>query len=166
MAFHRSRLIITLLLFAFAEASASQLLSAKVSCFDCTIPSQYLSQIKVSVKCENVRKVAVATTKDDGSFKADLPRDPKNCVAELLGGPSQLYASEKDKVSPVVKGTEPNTYTISTPLGFLTSCPKNSLCEAAKQFGASETFDLPLPPEWGFAPSSYYVPFFPIIGIP
>ncbi|KAI9107638.1 hypothetical protein K1719_021301 [Acacia pycnantha] len=172
MAFHRS--LITLLLFALAQASASQVLNAKVSCFDCTFPNQYLSEIKVSVKCENVRKVTVATTEEDGSFKVNLPiRDPKNhtpsninCVAKLLGGPNQLYASEKDKVSLIVKGTEPNTYTISKPLGFLTSCPKITVCEAAKEFGASETFNIPLPPEWGLAPSSYFIPFFPIIGIP
>ncbi|XP_054814052.1 uncharacterized protein LOC129314595 [Prosopis cineraria] len=165
------------LLFALALAStfdlaASQVLKAKVSCFDCTTPNnnhQSLSEIKVSVKCENVRKAVVASTEEDGSFKVELPRDPKNsaasdvkCVAKLLGGPNQLYASEKDKASLIVKTTEANTYTISTPLGFLTSCPQNKLCK----FGSSETIDIPLPPEWGFAPSSYYIPFFPIIGIP
>lgn len=134
--------------------------------------------IKVLITCEKVRKVVVATTEEDGSFRMDLPiENSKNpttsnnnkkvkCEAKLLGGPNQLYASEKDKVSLIVKGTEPNTFTTSKPLGFFTSCPMNTDCEAVKQFGASETFDIPLPPEWGLAPSSYYIPFFPIIGIP
>ncbi|RZB76524.1 hypothetical protein D0Y65_034816, partial [Glycine soja] len=58
--------------------------------------------IKVSVKCEGVKNLAMATTEDKGFFK----------------------------------------------------------------FGSSKSFDLPLPREWGLAPSSFYVPFFPIIGIP
>ncbi|KAJ1440713.1 hypothetical protein SESBI_01783 [Sesbania bispinosa] len=131
-----------------------------------------VSDIKVSVKCEGVKKLAVANTEDNGSFKVDLPLDHTkpsssvNCFAKLLGGPVQLYASRQNQVSQIIKGTEQNTYTISTPLSFMTSCPQNTNCKAAKPVGSSKTIDLPLPPEWGLAPSSYYVPFVPIIGIP
>ncbi|KAJ1408465.1 hypothetical protein SESBI_23448 [Sesbania bispinosa] len=115
--------------------------------------------------------MGVATTEDNGSFKIDLPRDhtkapSMKCLVKLVGGPNHLYASRKNQVSQIVKGKEKNSFTISTPLSFLTSCPQNTECKAANQFGSSKTFDLPLPPEWGLAPSSYYFPFFPIIGIP
>ena len=125
------------------------------------------------MKCEGVKKLAVATTEDDGSFKVDLPSDHTkpspssvNCLAKILGGPVQLYASRKNQVSQILKGKEQNSYIISTPLSFLTSCPKNTKCKGGNQVGSSKTVDLPLPPEWGLAPTSYYVPFVPIIGIP
>ncbi|XP_020238165.1 uncharacterized protein LOC109817346 [Cajanus cajan] len=130
------------------------------------------SGMKVSVKCEGVKKVAVATTEDNGFFKVKLPSDQtnppsSNCFAKLVGGPDQVYASNKDQLSQIVKGNDKNTYTISTPLTFFTSCPQNTECNKdANVFASSKTFDLPLPPEWGLPPSSYYVPFFPIIGIP
>lgn len=128
------------------------------------------------MKCAQVKKLATATTEENGSFKVEFPSDtskttptPLNCLAMLLGGPSQLYAWKKNLVSNVVKAHELNCYTISTPLVFSTSCPlasKDAKCGAPNQIGSSKTFDLPLPPEWGLAPSSYYIPFFPIIGIP
>lgn len=122
------------------------------------------------MKCEGVKKLAVANTEDDGSFKVDIPSDHTkasvNCLAKLLGGSVRLYVSRKNQVSRIIKGNEQNSYTISTPLTFMTSCPKNTNCKAAKPVGSSKTVDLPLPPEWGLAPSSYYVPFVPIIGIP
>ncbi|KAF7823214.1 Pollen Ole e 1 allergen and extensin family protein [Senna tora] len=171
-----SQLITTfLLLSALAlsriDSSSCQVVKAKVSCVDC--PSQNnvdLSGIKVSVKCEKVKKVEVAFTRHDGSFEAKLPlgSDPHNsgrCLARILGGPKQLYASRKDMVSQIVKDKKEgntNTYTISTPLSFFTTKPK----ARNNNIGSSKTVDLPLPPEWGLAPSSYYVPFFPIIGIP
>ncbi|XP_054816720.1 uncharacterized protein LOC129316362 [Prosopis cineraria] len=149
----------TALLFALALAtidpSTCQEVKAKVSCLDC--PSNFdLSGIKVSVKCEKVKKLGVATTEHDGSFKVKLPTDSGRCVAQLVGGPEQLYTSRKSMFSRIVKAREPNTFTISTPLSF----------HAKSELGSSKTVDLPLPPEWGLAPSSYYVPFFPIIGIP
>lgn len=119
------------------------------------------------MKCEGVKKLAVAATEYDGSFKVELPSDHTSCLAKLLGGPVQLYASRQNQVSQIIKGKEQNSYTISTPLSFMTSCPQNTKCKAVKkQFGSSKTVDLPLPPEWGLAPSSYYVPVFPIIGVP
>ncbi|XP_027347636.1 uncharacterized protein LOC113859018 [Abrus precatorius] len=165
--------VITTLLFALALAridpSTCQMLYGQVSCVDCT-HNYDLSDIKVAVKCEAVEKLGVATTEDNGSFKVDLPSghikpSSVNCLAKLLGGPVQLYVSRKNQVSQIVKDKEQNSYTI-TPLSFMTSCPQNTNCKAAKQAGSSKTVDLPLPPEWGLAPSSYYVPFFPIIGIP
>lgn len=129
------------------------------------------SGIKVSVKCEGVQNLAVATTQDDGSFMVDistyhakLPYD--NCLAKILGGPNYLYASRKNQFSQIVKGKDGNSYTISTPISFLTSCPQNKECKDENQIDSSKTINF-LPPEWGLAPASYYyLPFFPIIGIP
>ncbi|RVW86716.1 hypothetical protein CK203_039871 [Vitis vinifera] len=108
----------------------------------------------------------------DGSFKTNLPSDtqtsspPLNCLAKLLGGPNQLYAFRKNTVSKIVKARDDSSYTISTPLSFSTTCPSSVKGAKYGEFGSSKTVDLPLPPEWGLAPSSYYIPFFPIIGIP
>ncbi|OIV99271.1 hypothetical protein TanjilG_17081 [Lupinus angustifolius] len=133
--------------------------------------SHVVLDIKVSLKCEGMKKLAVATTEDDGSFKVNLPSDNTkssswNCLAKILGGKVQLYASTKNQVSQIVKDKEQNNYTISNPLSFFTSCPKNKKCKVSNQVGSSKTLNLPLPPEWGLAPSSYYIPFIPIIGIP
>lgn len=116
----------------------------------------FISGIKISVKCDKVVKLVEATTEHDGSFMVKLPTDSGKCLAQLVGGPEQLYASRKNMFSQIVKAKQPNMFTISTPLSFFT---KSNL-------GSSKTVDLPLPREWGLAPSSYYVPFFPIIGIP
>lgn len=88
--------------------------------------SLMFSGIKVSVKCEGVKNLAMATTEDKGFFKVDLPSDhtktpSSNCFIKLLGGSNSLYASKKNQVSQIVKGREKNTYTISTPLSFFTS---------------------------------------------
>lgn len=118
-----------------------------------------------------MKKLAMATTEADGSFKTNLPSDTQtsshlNCLAKLLGGPDQLYASRKNIVSRIVMAGDGSSYTISTPLSFSTKCPTSVKGEKNGEVGASKTVDLPIPPEWGLAPSSYYVPFFPIIGIP
>ncbi|CAB4313791.1 unnamed protein product [Prunus armeniaca] len=166
----------TTLLFALALAniqlSTCQVVKAKVTCLDCHQNTDF-SGIKVLVKCGQVKKLAMATTEKDGSFETKLPlgnsKSPMNCLARILGGPDQLYASRKVMASEIVKTQEPNSYTISTPLGFTTSCPlniKEAACKAMNKFGSSKTVNLPVPPEWGLAPSSYYVPFIPIIGIP
>lgn len=128
------------------------------------------------MKCDKVKKLAVATTEDSGAFQVDLPSDsektpnPLNCLAKLLGGPVMLYVSKKNMVSKVVKGKDSKSFAISTPLAFSVSFPatlmKDGKCNPAAKFGSSKTVDLPLPKEWGLAPSSYYVPFFPIIGVP
>ncbi|KDO35857.1 hypothetical protein CISIN_1g030378mg [Citrus sinensis] len=173
--------LITALLFALALSASFELstchevLKGKVSCSDCS--NDYdLSGVKVLVKCNHLKKLAMATTQVSGSFKVNLPSDaamktpsPLHCHAKLFGGPVQLYASKKNMVSKVMKPKNSNSYKISTPLAFSISCPSNvkdSKCGAANKFGSSKTVDLPLPPEWGLAPSSYYVPFVPIIGIP
>ncbi|KAB2080702.1 hypothetical protein ERO13_A05G079700v2 [Gossypium hirsutum] len=167
-----SALVLFLVALTRVQLSNCQHLNAKISCFDC--PHNYdFSGIQVAVKCEKVKKLATATTEENGSFKVQLPSgiSNPNCLAKLLGGPNQLYSKKKNLVSKVVKvGHQLNTYTLSTPLAFSTSCPLASVdaksCGAQKGIGSSKTVDLPLPPEWGLAPSSYYVPFFPIIGIP
>ncbi|XWS73882.1 hypothetical protein CRYUN_Cryun02cG0167200 [Craigia yunnanensis] len=163
-----------LLALARIQLSTCQVLEGKFSCLDCNHDYDF-SGIKVVVKCGQVKKLATAITEENGSFKVKLPTDtsktptPLNCLAKLLGGPNQLYAWKKNLVSKVVKAHELYSYTISTPLAFYTSCPlasKDAKCGALNEIGSSKTVDLPLPPEWGLAPSSYYVPFFPIIGIP
>lgn len=141
-----------------------------------------VSDIKVLVKCSQVKKLAVATTAEDGAFETELPSDntateapsPLNCQTKILGGPTQLYASTKNMVSETAKAHDSadSYYTISTPLNFYTSCPvsekEDAKCGAPhnEDLGSSKTVDMPLPREWGLAPSSYYVPFMPIIGIP
>lgn len=116
------------------------------------------SGIEVAVKCDKAGKLNVASTESDGSFSVEFPSPaPQSCLAKILGGPNQLYVSKSSKVSQVITN-EPKPYTLSAPLVFYTRPPSS--------FGSSKTFDIPLPPEWGFAPSSYYFPFFPIIGIP
>ncbi|GLT81994.1 hypothetical protein SLE2022_004120 [Rubroshorea leprosula] len=162
-------------LFALAgvQLSSCQVLKGKVSCLDCSRHYD-LSEIKVTVKCDKVKKLAMATTVSGGSFTVSLPTshtnsEPNKCLARLLGGPNQLYATKKNMVSEVVKVQEhSSSYTISTSLAFSTSCPQTqkATCEAQTRLGSSKTVDLPIPREWGLAPTSYYVPFFPIIGIP
>ncbi|XP_022731731.1 uncharacterized protein LOC111286168 [Durio zibethinus] len=174
------RSVITAVLFfllalARIQLSTCQVLKARISCLDCNHDYDF-SGIKVAVKCGQVKKLATATTEENGSFQVELPSDKSkisasdlNCLAKLLGGPNQLYVRKKNVVSKVVKAHELNSYAISTPLAFSTSCPlasKDAKCGAPNGIGSSKTVDLPLPPEWGLAPSSFYVPFFPIIGIP
>ncbi|WCJ41851.1 Pollen Ole e 1 allergen and extensin family protein [Euphorbia peplus] len=160
-----------MLLFALAfsgfELSTCQVVKGKVSCLDCP-PHYDFSGTIVSVKCDKVKKLVTTTTKSEGSFEVDLPSGsttttstPLNCLAKLMGGTTQIYATNKNMVSKVVKSDDAsNSYTISTPLAFSTTSKK------LHGIHESKTIDLPLPKEWGLAPSSYYVPFFPIIGIP
>lgn len=114
----------------------------------------------------------MATTEEDGSFETKLPFTPTNkCYAKILGGPNQLFVSRKETDPTIVKSQEDdnNSYTISKPLKFYTKCPlsnKNDNGKCHDEFGSSKTIDLPLPKEWGLAPTSYYIPFMPIIGIP
>lgn len=123
------------------------------------------------MKCANVKRLATSTTSSEGSFEVELPSGsgtrtsttPLNCLAKLIGGSSQIYASRKNMVSKIVKTQDSSSYTISTPLVFSTTSPPVG---KLKDTGSSKTIDLPLPREWGLAPSSYYIPFFPIIGIP
>lgn len=125
--------------------------------------------IQILVKCDKLKKFAVAYTEEDGSFETELPSNdqkssnPLNCIAKIMGGPKQLYTTSKNYVAVVSKANEPNHFTTSKPLSFNKSCPLKGKCGV----GASKTVDLPLPKEWGLAPSSYYIyPFIPIIGIP
>ncbi|OIT00845.1 PREDICTED: uncharacterized protein LOC109230527 [Nicotiana attenuata] len=149
---------------ATLQFSSCHVLKASVTCLDCNQHSD-LSGIKVSVKCNQVKTLATATTEEDGSFVSNLPSDTSPtstaaniCYAKILGGPKQLFVSKKDTDPIVVKSQEDdNSYTISKPLNFYTRYSK---------FGSSKTIDLPVPKEWGLAPTSYYIPFFPIIGIP
>ncbi|KAF8039593.1 hypothetical protein BT93_B1954 [Corymbia citriodora subsp. variegata] len=163
---------------ASLDVSDCHVVRGKLSCLDCK-QGHDLSGIKVMVKCDGVKKASVATTEDDGSFQAELPSakaaaaaaTPLNCLAKVLGGPDQLYTSRNHMVAKVVKteghdGTAAASYALAAPLAVSTACPPTKECAAYDMVGSSKTVDLPLPKEWGLAPSSYYVPFFPIIGIP
>ncbi|KAA0035490.1 uncharacterized protein E5676_scaffold455G002910 [Cucumis melo var. makuwa] len=132
------------------------------------------------VKCERVKNLTIAITKADGSFETPLPSDmasvdseaappPPKCIAKLVGGSHQLFASRKELVSTIIKETNSKFFTIATALRFSTCKEINRKCKAIKKESIedSKTFDLPnLPPEWGFPPTSYYLPVLPIIGIP
>lgn len=119
--------------------------------------------VRVGVKCGR-EKPSYACTDDDGYFETEVPKGASpNCFAMLLGGTKQLCASKKALISKVVKTKDANSFTIATPLTFSSKCP---LSKDRFQFKSSKTIDLPVPSEWGLAPTSYYIPFFPIIGIP
>ncbi|KAM7274342.1 hypothetical protein ACFE04_029006 [Oxalis oulophora] len=145
-------------------------LNGKVSCFDCATHND-LSGIMVQVKCNGVKNLATTMTKDTlGSFQVELPSFPTTstaCQAKLLGGATQLYAPKQNMISEIVKARD-SSLTISTPLVVYTSCPKslNHKANCGTGIEGSKTINLPLPREWGLAPTSFYIPFFPIIGIP
>ncbi|KAI3450726.1 hypothetical protein Pfo_007391 [Paulownia fortunei] len=134
----------------------------------------FFSGVQVLVKCDKVKKLAVAYTEEDGTFETELPSDngpkstnPSNCMAKIMGGPHLIYTSAKNSLIPIAKAKESGHFTTSKPLSFYKTCPLKGKCGAKDMgFGSSKTVDLPLLREWGLAPSSYYVPFFPIIGIP
>ncbi|CAH1441741.1 unnamed protein product [Lactuca virosa] len=158
-----------MLLFALAlsmvEFSICHLLKDSVSCLDC-LDGSNLAGIKILVKCNQMENVVMVTTNEHGAFETQLPSN--NCQAKILGGPKQLYVSRKTMVTNIMKVDETDSYTTSQPLSFYTSCPlsQNHEGKCGTQNDASKTVDLPLPREWGLAPSSYYIPFMPIIGIP
>lgn len=117
--------------------------------------------ITVGVSCSHTNTRFTVRTDKKGDFMSELPsRIKSNCEAELQGSFKQLYASKKYIKSKIVN-LGGDTYGLSSNLMFLKSCPRN-----LGSFGSSKTVDLPIPPEWGLAPTSYYIPFFPIIGIP
>lgn len=127
------------------------------------------------MKCAKVKKLAMATTKEDGSFEIKLPTDTKTspnspkCLAKVLGGPSLLYSSGKEPISKVEKVKGHDYYTNTEKLNIYKSCPAEKKAKCASidlEFGSSKTINVPLPGELGLAPSSYYLPFVPIIGIP
>ncbi|KAF3552981.1 hypothetical protein F2Q69_00012376 [Brassica cretica] len=136
------------------------LVEGKVSCYDC--PSDYdYSGIMISVSCSHSKTRFTVSTDKKGEFMSELPsRVKSDCEAELQGSFKQLYASKKNIMSKIVK-LEGHKYGLSSKLIFLKSCPRS-----LRSFSSSKTVDLPVPPEWGLAPTSYYLPFFPIIGIP
>ncbi|KAL3530374.1 hypothetical protein ACH5RR_009696 [Cinchona calisaya] len=170
--------VIFALLFTLAlariELSTSHVLKGSVTCLDCDGHND-LSGIKILVKCTKVKKLAMPTTKEDGTFETELPKDNKaspdspKCLAKILGGSSLLYTSGKETISKVEKVKGHEYYTNIQPLNFYKSCPAEKIAKCASidlEFGSSKTVDIPLPREYGLAPSSYYLPFIPIIGIP
>lgn len=111
----------------------------------------------------------MATTEEDGSFETTLASKPPpsaaGCSAKILGATQQLYVP-KTSESKIVEAHAAGHYTTSEPLRFYTKCPNKKCGSSDLGFGSSKTFDLPVPKEWGLAPTSYYLPFIPIIGIP
>lgn len=117
--------------------------------------------ITVGVSCSHTNTRFTVTTDKKGDFISELPsKIESNCEAELQGSVKQLYASKNNVKSKIVK-LGGDKYGLSSKLFFLKSCPRSF-----GSFSSSKTVDLPVPPEWGLAPTSYYVPFLPIIGIP
>ncbi|EYU26724.1 hypothetical protein ABFS82_04G210300 [Erythranthe guttata] len=169
-------IVTTLALATADEPYNSQLLKGSVACVDC--PQDFdLSGVQVLVKCDKVKKLAVTYTQEDGTFITELPSDeptksenPSNCMAKIMGGPHQLFVSTKDAFAPVIANARESSgslFTTAKPLGFYSTCPLKGKCIAKDNgFASSKTVDFPLPREWGLAPSSYYIPFIPIIGIP
>ncbi|KAI7731704.1 hypothetical protein M8C21_025237 [Ambrosia artemisiifolia] len=167
-----TRLILCALSLSMIDFSMCYLLKSSVTCLDCPTGSD-LAGIKILVKCNQVKNLAMATTNEHGVFETQLPSS--NCQAKILGGPKQLYVPRNSMVTSIKMVQETGSYTTSQPLTFYTSCPlsqnNDGKCGAhnnviGRNIGSSKTVDLPLPKEWGLAPSSYYVPFVPIIGIP
>ncbi|KAD3337131.1 hypothetical protein E3N88_32651 [Mikania micrantha] len=167
-----TRLILCALALSMIEFSMCHLLKTSVTCLDCPTNSD-LAGIRILIKCNQVKNLAMATTNEHGVFETQLPSS--NCQAKILGGPKQLYISKKTMVTSIMKVQETDSYTTSQPLSFYTSCPLSQNHDGkcgthndaiGNKIGSSKTVDLPLPKEWGLAPSSYYVPFVPIIGIP
>ncbi|KAK4777735.1 hypothetical protein SAY87_017922 [Trapa incisa] len=161
-------LVVALALVNF-PLSASIVVTGKVSCLDCHgLETFNLSGIKVVVKCDKVNKLSTAVTEDDGSFEAELPSpEHSNCLVKVLGGPLQLYAAKTSMVSKITEARDISDhpyFTTSTPLAVSTACPKKE--STFTKLGSSKTINLPVPREWGLAPTSYYLPFIPIIGIP
>ncbi|CAA0810699.1 Pollen Ole e 1 allergen and extensin family protein [Striga hermonthica] len=152
------------------QTYAGQVLKGSITCLDC--PKTYdLSGIQVLIKCDRIKKLTMAYTEQDGTFETDLPSDgpksssPSHCMARIMGGPQLIYSSKKDSIVPISKVGP--YFATSRPLSFYKKCPVRGKCSAQNNgLGSSKTVDLPLPREWGLAPSSYYLPFFPIIGIP
>ncbi|XP_051134063.1 uncharacterized protein LOC127253486 [Andrographis paniculata] len=172
-----------------AEGLASHRVVVKgfVTCLDC--PHGYdLSGVQVLVKCEQTKKAGtVAYTQVDGAFETEVGLDKGECMAKIMGGPEQLYyvGTRKNDASFQVAKSEKLTATttkiIPEAIPFYKSCPTEGKCGDKKEmngdsngnggnkegsYDSSKTVYLPLPRQWGLAPSSYYVPFFPIIGIP
>ncbi|XP_043698481.1 uncharacterized protein LOC122649170 [Telopea speciosissima] len=179
--------VITALLFSLVlshveSSSAHQaLLHGSVSCLDCAENNQ-LHGIRVLVGCDGVKKMAMTVTDENGHFRTELPRDSSsksstnNCLAKLLGGPTQLCSTKKTLVSNVVKAHDKKSFTIATPLAFFTSCSTNTKVKTQSSpsdemtktspldFGSSKIIGVPT--EWGLPPASDYIPVLPIIGIP
>ncbi|XP_006293390.2 uncharacterized protein LOC17889250 [Capsella rubella] len=153
-------LLLSAALSSYLVISTSSLVEGKVSCFDC--PNDYdYSGITVGVSCSDSKTRFTVTTDKKGEFMSELPSSVKsNCEAELKGSFKQLYASKNNVKSKIVN-LGGDKYGLSSKLIFLKSCPRS-----LGPFSSSKTVDFPVPPEWGLAPTSYYVPFIPIIGIP
>ncbi|VFQ94137.1 unnamed protein product [Cuscuta campestris] len=159
---------------------ASHVVRGTVSCIDCDDNADghqyHLSGIMVSVKCGGGKQGTVATTKEDGSFETTTTSHNSQsggCHAKILGGAHQIYVPKETSEEAAKTTAEPparhggGSYTIVEPLRFYSRCP-NKKCEAAagSEFGSSKPIDLPDPSEWGLAPTTDYMPFIPIIGIP
>ncbi|KAL9264142.1 hypothetical protein AKJ16_DCAP14433, partial [Drosera capensis] len=158
------------------EFSVCSVVKAFVSCMDCG-RGHDLSGIRAVMECNNGNKLATATTTKDGVFEAHLPLDPKPpimvsiCLVKLLGANEQFYALKKNMVSEIAMA-EDNTdvYTTVTPLTISRSCSsvgRSGKCRLqGHELSSSKTVNLPVPSVYGLPPTSFYVPLFPIIGIP
>ncbi|EPS71447.1 hypothetical protein M569_03316, partial [Genlisea aurea] len=165
--------VAAILLAVVAVVKGGSVVKGSVSCADCK-PGSDLSGIQVLMKCDGVKKLSMAYTDTRGRFQADLPSDAappppsSNCMAKIMGGPYQLYVKASEASVPVSRTQRrAGVFAVSKPMSFVRDCPAGGNCGAKDAgFVSSDTVGLPLPKEWGLAPSSYYIPFVPIIGIP
>ncbi|KAL9235432.1 hypothetical protein vseg_010190 [Gypsophila vaccaria] len=161
-------LLVVTLTFARIELTLCSEVKGSVSCSDCG-PDYDFTGIRILVKCDQVKKLSEAMTDREGNFETTLPSEtstsPK-CLARVLGGSIQLYATKQQMTSEIILAQgDKNTYTVGTPLIVSKSC--HGKCGSRRtDFSSSKTIDFPVPSEFGLPPTSYFLPFIPIIGIP
>ncbi|KAG0492073.1 hypothetical protein HPP92_005471 [Vanilla planifolia] len=192
-------ILLLTLLFSLLQFSMGILLKGSVTCGDCS-PSYNLSGVRIAVRCANNRMPYYAVTNAKGQFEVHIssrssPPPPRNCTANLLGGPTQLCAFKKSMASRVVSvnsGGGESSGALQTPLAFFTSCQKMMEGSRVEKSGGKAAAGeqkapnrgstspsgtpptggrnyLPPPESYGLPPLPpliYIFPFVPIIGIP
>ncbi|KAI3461279.1 hypothetical protein Pfo_017942 [Paulownia fortunei] len=125
---------------AKTELSTGQVLKGSVKCLDCNKEMAPLRQLPM-----------------------DNPKSPNsfNCMTQIMGGLTSSTLQPRILWSKLLKPMNEANFTISKSCHFKWKCVAKDM-----GFGSSKTVDLPRPREWGLAPTSYYMPFIPIIGIP
>ncbi|KAF3778210.1 hypothetical protein EJ110_NYTH41879 [Nymphaea thermarum] len=164
-------LLVLLLQSASSYEASSVAVTGSISCPDCTSRRQ-LAGLRVVIKCGRAKQAIGTLTDNTGAFKVNLSssllHDMAPCYAMLLSGSNRQCKFEGGhNIARIVDGR------LTSPLTFSPfSCPgkpSQGLKPGGSQgaeLGDSKTIDLPLPPEWGLPPTSYYTyPIIPI-GIP
>ncbi|ERN07100.1 uncharacterized protein LOC18435316 [Amborella trichopoda] len=178
--------LVFLLSFSSSHLASAHVVEDQISCLDCT--KHQAHGVGLVIKCDSEKPI-LAVTDRTGSFKAEITTSKTSapledtCYASLLGPRNKLCSFKNNQASKFVKSAkyhkDPSSsyYALFTPLSFSSSdcvsmanrkIKPDFKVEDTKQDGSksSKTIDLPVPREWGLAPTSYY--FYPIIpiGIP